>query len=115
VTAQIDPAEALVLDAAASRGDRALLQATRRWRDEEWEGAEQELVQRGWLNPQGLITEVGIREREGLERATDALALRPWLELGEHGSARLFELLSPLHGLIVDGGAAFSTSARGGV
>lgn len=101
VGAGVDGCEALVWREARN-GTPGDLQATRGWSDEEWAAAKARLVGRGWLSPDGAITEAGRREHDRVEEQTDRLAASPWETLGEKERARLVELLLPLSQTLFD-------------
>jgi hypothetical protein len=75
---------------------REVLQPARGWTDEEWSAAQARLVGRGWLDPTGRATEAGARAHREIEEVTDRAAAGPWRALGEAGTRRLDELLTPL-------------------
>jgi len=93
---EVDGVEALVIYTATGGGDRAMLQATRGWSQQEWDAAAARLRRRGWLDDAGAPTDVGVAYREGIEARTDRLALAPWARLGAERCARLQELVRPL-------------------
>jgi hypothetical protein len=108
VAADIDGCEALTLrsgvDKAAS-GElsrhawgwtREQLQPIRGWTDDEWAAATARLTDRGLLSSAGAATSAGVELYQGVERATDAAAARPWTHLGTKHAARLAELLEPI-------------------
>lgn len=96
VAADVSAPQSLVLNGAyRGRGMATFLQQTRAWAEQEWDDAAAQLVERGWLDAAGGMTEAGRAAREDLERQTDVLALAPWRQLGEERSLRLRELLQP--------------------
>jgi hypothetical protein len=95
VTAGLDGVESLVWRAAVD-SDRQLLQPNRGWADDEWEAAVHRLVDRGWLDPDGIPTAVALTARDRIERTTDDLAAAPWRQLGVDRTARLAGLLRPI-------------------
>ena len=84
---------------------RKALQATRAYSDEEWDGAVAELVDRGWMTPDGGFTELGRERRQAVEDLTDELALPAWQHLGDQGCLRLAELTRPLSDLVIASGS----------
>jgi hypothetical protein len=76
----------------------------RGWDDDDWAAAQERLRSRGWLDARGRITASGRRARADIERETDRLSARPWVELGDAGCDRLGTLLTPLTARIVTGG-----------
>lgn len=105
VAAGISAPQSLVLNGAfAGRGMTAFLQKSRAWTAEQWDEATRQLVERGWVTPDGALTEAGREIREGIEITTDELALPMWQRLGAERCARLRELVQPLVDAIVAGG-----------
>ena len=84
---------------------RKALQSTRAYSDEEWDGAVAELVERGWLTPDGAFTDLGRQRRQAVEDLTDTLALPAWQHLGAAGCLRLQELTQPLSDLVIASGS----------
>jgi hypothetical protein len=97
--------EALVLHAATGEVPAAILQSTRARTDDEWHVAVESLCARGWLDPDGELSETGRDARAELELRTDQLAMGPWERLGEAGALRLREIVRPLSRAIVETGA----------
>ncbi|MFN0026603.1 MAG: SCO6745 family protein, partial [Acidimicrobiales bacterium] len=95
--AEIDPVQCQVLMAARGHGNKATLLKIRGWNDQEWDTAVAALVERGWLQPDGTMTEAGRAARRAVEDHTDRLAAEPAHRLGAPGVARLTELLTPVH------------------
>jgi hypothetical protein len=81
------------------------LQPNRGWTDEDWADATARLTERGWLDEDGLVTDVGRQARREIEHRTDELALGPWRALGDDGAERLADLAAPLVRKVVDRGA----------
>jgi hypothetical protein len=104
VAAGFDGCESHVGMVAAGALSREVLQPNRGWTDEEWDAATARLHDRAWLDDDGALTELGRAVRNGIERHTDELALRPWQALGDAKSERLAELASSLTERVVDGG-----------
>jgi hypothetical protein len=104
VTEAVDGLQAAVAHAATGDVPREILQRTRTWSDEEWEGGEAALCGRGWLDAHGALTEAGRAHRQWVEDRTDALAMPPWEHLGPQGCERLRELARPLRRAVVDAG-----------
>jgi hypothetical protein len=97
LTAGLTGCEALVWRASIDL-DGTWLQSARGWTDDEWSEAKRTLVGRGWLTPDGQSTPAAREAQRDIEATTDQLAGRPWRELGDAGTRRLIELLSPLAG-----------------
>jgi hypothetical protein len=76
----------------------------RGWDVEDWEGAHGRLLERGWIDPAGRLTQSGQRERAEIEELTDRLS-QPMLDaLGADGTRRLIRRLTPLAAGVVRGG-----------
>lgn len=92
VDAGLTGLEALITHCATGYGFTVpAAKATRGWSDDEWTAAEDGLRERGLLDADGLTAE-GKALRGSVEEATDRMAQRPWLQLGEESTARLTEL-----------------------
>jgi hypothetical protein len=102
--AGLDGCEAHVALAATGRVTRATLQDNRKWSDDEWAAAEARLVDRGWLDGAGNLTEEGRARHQQVEDTTDTLAAGPWEHLGPERTARLLEMLTPLARTITERG-----------
>jgi len=76
----------------------------RGWSEEEWAGAAALLQARGWLAPDGALTEAGRAARDAREGRTDDLAAAPWARLGLAACDRLLALLDEPVRRVVDGG-----------
>ena len=94
---------ALVLAAAAGTTSAEWLQRARGWSPEEWSACADELAGRGLLTG-GELTAQGRAVRAAVEEDTDRLADGRWAALGEAGSARLAELLTPVRQAVVAAG-----------
>lgn len=81
---------------AAVDSDRAVLQPSRGWSDDEWEAATKQLIERGWLAADGTATATAVTARNEIERVTDGLAHGPWQVLGSVRTAQLARLLHPV-------------------
>ena len=73
-----------------------------RWPDDLWNLAVDSLQERGWLDYAGTLTDSGRAVRNRIEEETDALALGPWLQIGEERTHRLWTLLKDLLQVILD-------------
>ena len=100
----LDGCEAHVTVAAAGQVPREMLQANRKWSDDDWAAAEERLVARGWLDAGGSLAEVGRAGRQRVEDLTDELAAEPWRHLGPRRTTRLADLWTPLARAIVERG-----------
>jgi hypothetical protein len=108
LTAGIDPCEALVAHAASGAvgpdGAR-VLQASRKWPDEDWAAATDRLRDRGWLDADGQLSPVGREARRGIEALTDHTAGAALAGLGAAGLDALERALAPITAAIVAAGA----------
>jgi hypothetical protein len=95
VAADLDPVETLALFAADTGLEPLYMQKARGWSGEEWDAAVGRLTDRGLMSPEG-ITQDGRVLRNHVEERTDALSAAPWDALGDAGTERLAELLTPL-------------------
>ena len=93
--AAIDGCEITVLRSAIDLR-REVTQRTRGWTDEQWDAARSRLVARGWMAPDGVVTETGRAARAAVEDATDHAAARPWAHFGASATAELADVLRPL-------------------
>tara|TARA_B100001123_G_C15254545_1_gene1004151 strand:- start:716 stop:1606 length:891 start_codon:yes stop_codon:yes gene_type:complete len=73
-----------------------------RWPDDAWERSVAALQEQGWLDDAGNLTDEGLAARTHIEEETDALALDPWLHLGEERSHRLWTILRDLLQQVLD-------------
>ena len=105
VADDVDGCQALVLHGAMGEVPASILQATRSRTDEEWAAAVASLQDRGWLDAEGELTEVGRAHRQGVEDRTDQLAVAPWQHLGAEGCDRLRTLVRPYSKAIVGSGS----------
>jgi hypothetical protein len=97
LTAGVDGCESLVWRVGRDGGRlREVTQPARGWTDEEWTAAAGRLEERGWLTPGGAVTAEGNDAYEEVEALTDRLAAGPWDRLGQAGTDRCAELLTPL-------------------
>lgn len=102
--AGVDGCEAHVLMAAL--GLVPPEQRTHRgWTETDWAEATARLARRGWVTPDGRITELGVKRRAEIERTTDVLAAAPLLTVGAAVVTELVALLTPLVARIVTAGA----------
>ena len=101
--AGLDPVEATVLGGLFS-SSTGFLRKTRGWSDEEYDAAAGRLRDRGWLDADGDLTDLGRTERQRIEDDTDRLALEGWAHVGAERTARLHELVKPLRETVVASG-----------
>jgi hypothetical protein len=100
---EIDGVSAHVLASGAGRSTRDWLQRARGWHDDAWDAATEELVERRWVDEDGLTAE-GLAIVAAVEADTDRLALQPWQALGDAGCDRLAALLTPVRRAVVVAG-----------
>jgi hypothetical protein len=98
----LDGCEVHPLLVAAGGSTRAMQQRARGWDDEQWDAAASRLVERGWLDPDGGLTELGRERRDAVEATTDYLAAAPWRSLGRGRLDRFTEAMKPLQAAIAD-------------
>jgi hypothetical protein len=96
--------EALLMHGGTGEIAAGVLQRMRSWDDEAWTAASDRLIERGLLDPDGTLSELGAQRRQWVEDRTDELALLPYEMLGEDGCARLRALCRPFSTAIVAGG-----------
>jgi hypothetical protein len=101
--ARVDGCEAHVL--MTSMGLVPPNQRTYRgWDVEDWDAACARLLERGWIDQTGRLTQSGQRQRAEIEELTDRLS-QPMLDaLGADATRRLIRLLTPMAAGIVRGG-----------
>jgi hypothetical protein len=104
VAHSVSPVQAHLLKTAADETDPASLRRARRWPDDAWTAALDDLRERGWLDGSGRLTALGARERERMEELTDRAAARPWRMLGRERTTALAALLRPLATAVVESG-----------
>jgi hypothetical protein len=100
-TAALDGCEALVLFAASEGLPGPMFRQSRGWSDEQWEAAEQRLVDRGLL-ADGRITRAGRALRRRVEATTDELAGAPFGILRADEQASLLRSLQELSRSVLD-------------
>lgn len=103
-SAGLDGVASHVVLVARGHGNRASILPIRGWTAEEWAAAEQRLVERGWLNPDGSFTPEGRAGREAVEQLTNQLAFEPVRRLGADGVRRLGDLMRPFSRILLEQG-----------
>jgi hypothetical protein len=93
--ADIDGCEAVALRGCMDLR-REDLQPVRGWTDEQWDNALAGLADRGWVGPDGRLTNAGQAAHDMVENATDWAAARPWARLSPETTAGIAEALLPL-------------------
>jgi hypothetical protein len=96
VDAGVAPCEALVLQSTYTTIPRETLQVSRNWPDAEWDEAVASLIERGWLDADGLGNEAGRDALAAIEQRTDELAARPLAVVGVDAAAALAEAALPV-------------------
>jgi hypothetical protein len=76
--------------------DTTTMKRARGWSDAEWAQQTEELIARGLLTTDSVITAAGSAAVENAERRTNRLAEYPWRELDEGQFARLARLIAPI-------------------
>ncbi|MFF0265876.1 hypothetical protein [Kribbella sp. NPDC004536] len=104
VAAGLSPCQALVTISAAGGPAKEVFQLNRRWSDDEWAAASDDLRGRGLLDAAGALTEAGRALRQQVEDTTDALADQGWRAFGESATAELHELVRPLSAVLMSQG-----------
>src|SRR4051794_1317454 len=88
--------EAAVTYCATGKGmPEDLAKATRGYSDEQWQSAKDALRDRGLLDADGQLTDIGKEQRERIEASTDAAAVAPYEHLGPERTQELIELCKP--------------------
>jgi hypothetical protein len=100
----VDGCECHVMMAAAGRVDPVSQRSFRGWSEEEWDAAEDRLRTRGFLDPEGRLTDRGRELREDYEDRTDQLSLKPYASLGREGAERLEAIMLGVSATIASGG-----------
>ena len=96
--------ESNLLHAAAAGIPRDYIARARDYDDAAWRHHEQRLAERGLLDDDGSLTAAGREVKDGIESATDALALSALDALSDDEVERLFQALTPITRAVVAGG-----------
>jgi hypothetical protein len=96
--------ESNLLHAAAAGIPRDYIARARDYDDAAWRHHEQRLAERGLLNNDGSLTAAGREMKDGIESATDTLALSALDALGDDEVERLFHALTPITRAVIAGG-----------
>jgi hypothetical protein len=109
----VGPVEAHVLASAAGRAPADLIRAARKWSEPDWKAATDRLAARGWVTPDGALTDSGRAARVDIQTETDRLALRPYAALGADRLDDLFAALHSLAGAVIATGGVPSPNPIG--
>ncbi len=112
LAADLDPCESLVSLAATGAAPSEVF-ASRGWGSKRWNEARMRLVQRQWVNKDGVATDIGHEGRAEVEKKTDELASSPWMIIGSESTARLAALLAPMTRIIAASGILPTQSTLG--
>ncbi|TDD29449.1 hypothetical protein E1218_04415 [Kribbella turkmenica] len=104
VGAGLSPCQACVTISAAGGPSKEVFQVNRRWSDDDWAAAEDDLRSRGLLDPAGRLTDNGRQLREQVEATTDVLADQGWRALGDELTTELEGLVRPLSATLMASG-----------
>lgn len=104
VAAGLSPCQALVTISAAGGPAKEVFQLNRRWSDEEWAAASDDLRSRGLLDADGALTDAGRVLRQQVEDTTDALADQGWRALGDDLSSELYDVVRPFSAELMSAG-----------
>jgi hypothetical protein len=104
VAAGLSPCQALVTISAAGGPAKEVFQLNRRWSDDEWAAAADDLRDRGLLDASGALTSAGQALRQQVEDTTDTLADQGWRALGDSSTAELHDAVRPLSAVLMAAG-----------
>nr|WP_202886072.1 hypothetical protein [Kribbella sandramycini] len=104
VNAGLSPCQALVTISAAGGPSKQVFQVSRRWTDDEWAAASDDLRSRGLLDDAGELTDAGRTLRQQVEDTTDVLADQGWRALGDELTTELADVVRPLSSVVMSGG-----------
>ncbi len=90
--------------AADGRGTPTVIQSIRGWTPKEWQLEAEKLRSRGWINAEGLHTELGRSVRRDIELATDRNAGLVVADLGDQRSERVLGALEGIAGFLIKSG-----------
>jgi hypothetical protein len=104
ISRQIPPIRAHLLKSGSGESEEEALRVGRVWPEDVWAAEVDAMRAAGLLDDAGALTAAGKALHEEVEAATDAAAEQPWRALGDAGTERLAELLTPLARLVIDSG-----------
>ena len=90
--------------AADGRGTPTVIQTIRGWTPKEWQLEAEKLRSRGWINAEGLHTELGRSVRRDIELATDHNAELVVADLGDQRSEKVLGALEGMAGFLTETG-----------
>jgi len=104
VAAGLSPCQACVTISAAGGPSKDVYQVNRRWSDDDWAAASDDLRSRGLLDAAGELTVAGRELRQQVEATTDTLADQGWRALGDELTTELHDLVRPLSATLMESG-----------
>jgi hypothetical protein len=104
VGAGLSPCQACLTISAAGGPSKEVFQVNRRWSDDDWAAAEDDLRSRGLLDSAGALTVAGRELRSQVEATTDTLADQGWRALGSELTEELHDLVHPLSATLMASG-----------
>lgn len=113
----LDAIDAILLHNGYRDGKMSWVLVSRAWGDEAYNEGIARLAKRGFVNPDGSLTDGGMKFREMIEMETDRVALPPFEHLGEEKSEELLSLLTPIAAAAIEAKAVpkFTAHAAKGV
>jgi hypothetical protein len=93
-----------VLQVAGGAVPRERIQPSRGWDDAEWEAAEADLRDRGWLGADGRLTDAGRALRAAVAERTTAAASAPLRRVGADAAEAALTALAPVTARLLDTG-----------
>ncbi|MEV6284401.1 hypothetical protein [Kribbella sp. NPDC051770] len=103
VAAGLSPCQANLTMTATGGPSKEVYQRSRRWSDDEWAAAEDDLRERGLMDGTAL-TERGHAVRREVEETTDQLAEQGWRVLGDAKAEELERLVRPISTTVMASG-----------
>jgi hypothetical protein len=94
--AGFDACESHITQVAAARTSLDRIKPYRGWAEADWAAARRRLRARGLLDTRGRLTALGRQTRAAVEVTTDRTAAVVLDRLGDSGTARLIDLLTPI-------------------
>lgn len=98
---------------SSKTASRTFYEKSRGHTREDWAAADGELVERGYVDSEGQLTELGISEREAIEHDTDVASMAPWRAIGEERCDWLRATVRPWsRAIVAAGGLGTAVSQR---